>query len=84
MEASEHDLALSKFRSSDKGSVLPDEDLAPVASLYKVIISGVCYTIVTCCVFLQGRPSKCLSSYLNGSAGPVTGLVKSLHARKCK
>jgi len=37
VEASEHDLALSKFRSSDKGSVHPDEDLAPVASLYKVI-----------------------------------------------
>jgi len=32
VEASEHDLSLSKYRSSD-------EDLAPVASLYKVIFS---------------------------------------------
>lgn len=47
-----HDLALSKFRSSDKGSAHPDEDPSAVASLFKVIISGVCYTIVMHCVFL--------------------------------
>lgn len=39
VEAPVHDMVLSKFRSTDKGSVYPDEGLSHVASLYKVILS---------------------------------------------
>lgn len=36
VQAPVHDMVLSKFRSTDEGTVHPDKDLLHVASLYKV------------------------------------------------